>query len=326
MRIPKKVLIGLVAATLASGCASSGGSGKVTNADGTASDMTGEDFLLCLLTAGLACGGKPASVTASPAPLLPPPLPAFTSWSASPPGEYLTVSGVAGVVTYEASGGLVSSVSAPLSISQEQYSAVNFNEQRNFTYLLINGFGLPSRNSASPFAGIPVSLPNPLAMGWEYQSFGVWDHNNQFAKMLVATSFGAATPGSAVPLTGAASFTGKLSGLYVSPTGQGAGAAADLTVSANFSARSLSFASSGTTLTPAGATASAAAHLNLGGTLTYAPGSGTFSGTLTSAGGTLSGSSTGRFYGPAAQELGGVFTLKSATTMETFAGAYGAKR
>lgn len=58
MRIRTKVVIGLTAAALVSGCASSGGSGKVTNADGTASTMTGEDFLLCLLTAGLACGGE----------------------------------------------------------------------------------------------------------------------------------------------------------------------------------------------------------------------------------------------------------------------------
>jgi hypothetical protein len=40
----------------------------------------------------------------------------------------------------------------------------------------------------------------------------------------------------------------------------------------------------------------------------------------------MSGTSNGQFYGPAAQELGGVFALKSATTVETFVGAYGAKR
>jgi hypothetical protein len=40
----------------------------------------------------------------------------------------------------------------------------------------------------------------------------------------------------------------------------------------------------------------------------------------------MSGRSNGQFYGPAAQELGGVFSLKSSTTMETLTGAYGAKR
>ena len=40
----------------------------------------------------------------------------------------------------------------------------------------------------------------------------------------------------------------------------------------------------------------------------------------------MSGSSTGRYYGPTAQELGGVFTVKSPATAETLTGAYGAKR
>jgi len=134
------------------------------------------------------------------------------------------------------------------------------------------------------------------------------------------------TPVSAVPTSGTATFSGKLSGLYISPAGQGSIAAAELSVNANFSTRSLSFASSGTTITRDLVTASAAPNLNLGGTLIYSPASNTFTGTLTNAGGTMSGSSTGRYYGPAAQELGGVFTVKSATSVETFAGAYGGKR
>jgi len=43
-------------------------------------------------------------------------------------------------------------------------------------------------------------------------------------------------------------------------------------------------------------------------------------------GGTLSGSTQGQFYGPNAQELGGAFILTSGQGVETFAGAYGAKR
>ena len=65
---------------------------------------------------------------------------------------------------------------------------------------------------------------------------------------------------------------------------------------------------------------------DLGGTLTYSPATNTFTGTLTNAGGTMSGSSTGRYYGPAAQELGGVFTVKSANTSESLTGAYGGRR
>jgi hypothetical protein len=73
-------------------------------------------------------------------------------------------------------------------------------------------------------------------------------------------------------------------------------------------------------------TAAAAPNLNLNGSLSYLPSSSSFNGTLTNSAGTMSGASKGQFYGPAAQELGGVFTLKSPTTVETFTGAYGAKR
>jgi hypothetical protein len=186
-------------------------------------------------------------------------------------------------------------------------------------------------SAQTPFTSRPAGeielAANPYTLGWNYQSFGVWDSAVLgFSRQFGGTSFGSATPASAVPVSGSATFTGKLGGLYVSPAGQGALATADIRVDANFSSRSLSFASSGTSITRDLATAATAPNLNVGGTLTYSPSSNSFTGTLRNAGGTMSGSSTGRYYGPAAQELGGVFTLKSATTPEAFSGAYGAKR
>jgi len=169
-------------------------------------------------------------------------------------------------------------------------------------------------------------IANPYVLGWEYQSFGVWNNSLPLGGGIIGSTFGAPTPASAVPTNGSATFTGKLAGLYVSPAGQGSIAAADLSVNANFSTRSLGFASSGTTTTRDLATATAAPHLNLSGTLTYSPAANTFTGTLSNAGGTMGGSSTGRYYGPAAQELGGVFAVKSPATVESFIGAYGAKR
>jgi hypothetical protein len=129
-----------------------------------------------------------------------------------------------------------------------------------------------------------------------------------------------------VPSAGNATFAGKLGGYYVSPGGEVSVATATVTVDANFSARSLSFASSGTSLTRTLQTAAAAPNLNVSGTLTYSPSANVFAGTLKNASGTMSGSTTGRYYGPTAQELGGVFALKSPSTVETLAGAYGAKR
>jgi len=182
----------------------------------------------------------------------------------------------------------------------------------------------------SPFTSVSARqvglIANPYVLGWDYQSFDAWDDQGFDSGLMDAQTFGAATPASAVPLSGSAEFTGKLGGLYVSAAGDGSLAAADLTVNADFSARSLSLTSSGTIITRDFTAATTAPNLDLRGTLTYAPGRNAFSGTLTNAGGTMSGPSQGQFYGPAAEELGGVFVVKSASTVETFTGAYGAKR
>jgi hypothetical protein len=179
----------------------------------------------------------------------------------------------------------------------------------------------------SPTNGDAIALAaNPFALGWDYQSFGVWDSPSRFGPQITAATFGAPTPASAVPTSGTATFTGKLGGLYVSSSGEGSVATGNVTMNADFGARSLAFTSTGTVTTRDLATTVPATNLDLSGTLTYVPGSSTFSGVLNNAGGTLSGQSTGRFYGPGAQELGGVFSVRSPTTSELFAGAYGARR
>jgi hypothetical protein len=166
---------------------------------------------------------------------------------------------------------------------------------------------------------------NPFVLGWEYQSFGVWDTAPGDFRTFGGTSFGAPTPGSRVPTTGTHTFNGKLAGFYMPPSGLGSLATADLSVSANFSDRSLSFASTNTMLTRDLSTSSAAPSLDLSGTLSFQGGS-EFSGTLTNSGGTMSGATRGTFYGPNAEELGGAFGLRSQDGTEQFSGAYGAKR
>jgi hypothetical protein len=170
-------------------------------------------------------------------------------------------------------------------------------------------------------------VANPYVLGWNYQSFGVWNlQDSAGSGSINAKSYGAVSPASTVPTSGQAAFKGKLAGFYISPSGTGSMATADLGVGVNFSNRSLTFASTGTATTRNPDTATASPNLNLSGTLSYSPVTNTFSGILKNSGGTMSGRSEGRFYGPAAQELGGVFTVKSPKTVETFTGAYGAKR
>jgi hypothetical protein len=180
--------------------------------------------------------------------------------------------------------------------------------------------------TSAPAAGVAL-VANPFELGWDYQSFGAWtDPEGPAVEHLHANSFGAATPGSSVPASGAATFTGKLAGMYVDPSGKGSMAAANLNVDVDFRGRTLSLASSGMKLSRDPSVTSAAPHLDVSGTLAYAPGSSAFTGTLVNAGGTMSGVTRGQFYGPAAQELGGMFVLHAPKTVESFAGAYGAKR
>ena len=163
--------------------------------------------------------------------------------------------------------------------------------------------------------------PAAAALGHQYQSFGVWNERvDAFRGQITVWSQGQPTPAQGIPASGSATFEGRLSGAYVSANGIGGTAASDLKVSADFGARSLGFASSGTTVNGA-----AAPNLDLRGTLTYAPGQARFSGNVANASGSLRGSSSGQFYGPRAEELGGVFAATGAGA-ERFVGAYGAKR
>lgn len=182
------------------------------------------------------------------------------------------------------------------------------------------------QHTSQPIFHADGVIANPYTLGWEYQSFGAWNSIHFLSGEVNAVSFGTRTPGPSVPVAGQARFAGQLAGHYVSPEGAGYTAAATVDVSVNFHTRELGLASSGTVLTRDFATAVQAPGLNLQGTLTYAPGASAFSGTLSNQAATMSGTTDGSFYGPAAQELGGVFLLKSESTPEKFVGAYGAKR
>jgi hypothetical protein len=175
-------------------------------------------------------------------------------------------------------------------------------------------------DAAATVASVQVA-PAGAALGHQYQSFGVWNERVDAEGGHIAVwSQGQPTPAQGIPASGSATFQGRLSGAYVSATGANGTAASDLKVSADFGARSLGFASSGTTVNGA-----AAPNLDLRGTLTYAPGQGRFSGNVANASGSLRGSTNGQFYGPRAEELGGVFAAAGAGA-ERFVGAYGAKR
>ena len=364
MNTPKRMVLASSIAALVAGCASGGGGSSGGGSSGEGSSGGGAqptigEFLLCLLAPFACVSALPpalavASKSTSSSGFGGSGSAHFVSWaamaaeSASPVAfdtqELATyyLQGQSGRVTQtdraaakETTNGAIYDPNGKLA-STPAFSGRS-DGFANLAQGALPGFDVtysktPSTqgNVSSPFMPQAAAMElaaNPYALGWNYQSFGVWDqHNASSASYVISRSYGAATPASSVPTAGNATFSGKLGGLYVSATGQGSIASADLSVNANFSARSLNFASAGTTTTQDFKTSTAAPHLNLSGTLTYSPGSNAFSGTLTNAAGTMSGPSKGQFYGPAAQEIGGVFAVKSATTVETFTGGFGGKR
>jgi hypothetical protein len=165
---------------------------------------------------------------------------------------------------------------------------------------------------------------NPAAMGWNYQTFGIWGNETPTTFLAAAGSAGSATPANAVPTIGSAIFTGLAMGFYVDTAGSVFGTAADMRADVNFASRSIAF-STANTMTGQSSVTAAAPGLNLSGNLTYAAGSSQFTGAVTTANSQLNGTSTGRFYGPNAEEIGGVYSV-TGSGVSRMVGGFGGKR
>ena len=181
---------------------------------------------------------------------------------------------------------------------------------------------------AAANAGAIAAVMNPVDLGWNYQSFGVWMKDvSPTSFQAGALSAGAATPGSAVPTLSSATFTGHAGGFYLDGAGGRFATDAQMSAVTNFQNRAIQFSTTGTVLTDMStfAPASASPGLNLSGNLNYAAGTSQFSGAVNTQDGALTGNASGQFYGPKAEEIGGVYGLGSATGAR-MVGGFGGKR
>jgi hypothetical protein len=171
-------------------------------------------------------------------------------------------------------------------------------------------------------------VANHIALGWDYQTFGVWETGLDTTQGTFGAFSVGATAGTAIPTTGTATFIGEVAGSYVPGTpGVGYAVLADLTINADFANRSLVLHTTNSVTSPDWTTFTPNSGLDLSGNLSYEPGTNSFTGTVTTDSTlNLTGSSTGQFYGPNAEELGGVFFLQGTTVGETYTGAYGASK
>lgn len=179
--------------------------------------------------------------------------------------------------------------------------------------------------AANPTAsGVAIDA---FALGWNYQTFGVWGvDTSPGTYSLGAISVGSPTSGNALPTAGSAVFTGLTAGFFFDAGGAPFATASAFSANANFSTRNISFATSGMTLVDANGVAARNDNLNISGTFSYAQGVNALtSGNLATTNGQLSGIGSGRFYGPAAEEIGGVYSL-SGTGLSRMVGGFGGKR
>ncbi|MHA6346426.1 transferrin-binding protein-like solute binding protein [Roseivivax sp. CAU 1761] len=160
---------------------------------------------------------------------------------------------------------------------------------------------------------------DPAGIGFEYQSFGVWDvMGEDNAGRAAAGSFGVRTAADAMPTTGTASYSGQSAGQVVTD-GQAYLTGSQVTLSTDF--ETVDMSSTDTTvvdMSTGNVTTTARPDLDFtaSGDL---DGSG-FTSNIDTAG--FEGSVNGQFYGPGAEEVGGTFA--ATTGGSNYMGAFGA--
>ncbi len=267
----------------------------------------------------------------------------FTSFSAIPENSIVDIEGQSVEYNYVANDSSMTAYT-DLSIDPAAKATLTYNSKGDISKLSIaTDKGTVSWDSAtdtfdsstSPL--LMVASPDsskigftflPEDMGWDYQTLGSWitetTKGSTTTGHIGSISVGSRTDGNAVPTTGTATFTGLVSGFYIDATGTPFYVAGKTSLNADFVGRSLAFSTSDNNTVNLNTDVTAVnSDLNLSGTLTYAAGSNNFSGSVTGTG--LAGSASGYFYGPAAQEAGGTFSL-TGSGVENYTGAFGAKQ
>ena len=275
----------------------------------------------------------------------------FTKFSAIVPDRPTRIQGSSQEVpyTWDPVTEVVTSYGAPTSFGPTATADVTVDATGEFTSLDFTS-AAGSRMSFSASAGDTLGMlmvgvgaainaaedklalyARSLELGWDYQTFGIWMTDDGAGGGVAGTfSLGALTPVSSIPTLGTATYLGSTMGHYVDPAGTENLAFADMTATVDFRARSIGFNTTNTLQTADLVTISANDNLNLSGTLTYAPGVNQFTGPVTTVGGgvgnaPMTGTATGSFYGPVAEEIGGGFSARGAG-VSGYMGAFGGRK
>jgi hypothetical protein len=183
-------------------------------------------------------------------------------------------------------------------------------------------------------------LLDPRSAGLSYSTLGMWMHQPDGSitpTHVGVLAVGAETRSSDIPTTGSANYNGVMTGIYANE-GRLYRVGATAAAQANFGTRTIALNTAGSQRVELDAPAAAPvadAGLDLSGTLTYDPGRNVLvnSGSFRTTGNRMpTGYARGRFFGPAAAELGGSFFVRngsstgSANNTETMSGGFVLKK
>jgi len=311
-------------------------------------------FALLVVLNGCAGGGGGNVVT----PFVPAPTP--TPVSTTLPGISVSVTGVVNTANNTVTGGLsaantdpsttvttagtigrqgatgdVSSATATTIYASGGNVTVNSNIVNSANFFggytnFNNSVANPGISASTATLGVGGTVPAGItSQSYSYVAFGNWLQCTANCTGTTPTLnagyfvYGSETPAGSIPTTGSATYNGTTQGTYTNATGAQFATESALTVNADFLNRSLSFTTASSYTAPNSTTPPTANNsLNMSGTLSYLANSNTFTGTVTDNGG-RTGSATGRFYGPTANEVGGVYGVTGAAG--TNVGSFAAK-
>ena len=176
-------------------------------------------------------------------------------------------------------------------------------------------------------------LANPYKLDFDYQTYGTWATGAGTGRGEVgALTGGFRTLVADIPTQGIAVYNGETGGRFVEDlltSGDYGWTQSDFTATADFANREISVATANTAYYDnEGNTELNVTALDITGTLNYNDDSNSFQGLVTNAG-ALSGTMIGQFYGPNAEEMGGVFALSDRDgigSIAAYMGGFGAKR
>jgi len=269
----------------------------------------------------------------------------FSSFSAIQANQAVTFSGgMSEVVTGTNSGTSITSLS-PISVDPTSTSGtLTYDANRRlsavsavtpFASISFSNTGAGNAFScASGVCGLTSTTasaividPTTSPLGWNYQTFGVWERSTSLTSFDAGVfSFGSPTPATALPTTGNATFNGLANGFFIDSTHAAFFTTAQMTANVNWTTPSITFSTMNTQvvgLTAPSSTGTPNLGLNLNGSFSYTGGVNAFSGAVTSGNG-MTGNVSGRYYGPNAEEVGGVYNLGG--TAGTMMGGFGGKR